>query len=349
MSPEPVPEPSPELAAQIRRLREFIYGNWQTSVTCAFAELNLADLLAAGECSVAELAQATATNADALARFLRCAAGLALVVWRPKTQRYALAPLGELLTTHHPHSQRAAAQLNGADYRYMPWGRLVEILRQGNSAGLSPTFASGSLDYLAERPAQLEVFHRAMTDLSTADNRALAQAFDFGPFARILDIGCGQGTLLLAILREHPHLSGTLFDLETALPPMTEALAQEFGHRLRSRPGDFFQEVPAGADLYIMKNVIHNWPEARALQLLHNVRRALTSEPGPHKRLLIIEYLLAEGPSLAAWLDLNFMVLVDGRERTLDEYRALGERAGLRLVQNLPTATGRQILEFAAV
>lgn len=337
---------TPDLTTNLRQMRGLIYGNWNTCVTCAFAELNLADLLAAEERSADALAQATATDPAALARFLRCAAGLGLVDWRPKTQTYRLTALGELLTTAHPFSQRAAAQLNGADYRYQPWGRLVDVLRQGSSRGISPTAEHGSLDYLASRPEQMAIFHRAMTDLSATDNDALAAAYDFGRFAHVVDIGCGEGTLLRSILAAHPAVTGTLFDLEAALPPLTAADAQAFGGRLHRQPGDFFQAVPAGADLYVMKNVIHNWPEARARQVLENVRAALAGDPA--RRLLIIEYLLVEGPSLAAWLDLNFLVLVDGRERTLDEYRDLGARARLTLTQALPTPIGRHILEFAA-
>lgn len=338
---------SDELNSQLRQMRGLIYGNWNTCITSAFAELNLADLLAGGERTVDALAHATGTDADALQRFLRCAAGLGLVAWQRKTQTYRLAPLGELLTSDHPHSQRAAAQLNGADYRYQPWGRLVEILRQGSSRGISPTAEQGSLAYLADHPAQLAVFHRAMTDLSTTDNAALARAYDFSRCTHVIDVGGGEGTLLKSILRAHPAVTGTLFDLATTLPTMTDADMSDFAGRLHLHAGDFFQSVPAGADCYVLKNVIHNWPEDRALRLLENVRAALLTAPhGMAKRLLIIEYLLDDGPSVAAWLDLNFLVLVDGRERTLEEYRDLGARAGLTLLQAIPTPIGRHIMEF---
>lgn len=343
------PPDSDELTAQLRQLRDWIYGNWKTCVVYAFAELRLADLLAPASATVPALAQATATDADALGRYLRCAAGLGLVQWRPQTEDYTLTPLGLLLTSDHPQSQRAAAQLNGADYRYHPWGRLVEVLRQGNNRGLAPTAESGTLAYLAERPADLAVFHRAMTGLSVGDNEALAHAFDFGRFAHVMDVGGGEGTLLTAILDACPGLTGTLFDLPAtldALGPVTPELAA----RLHRQAGDFFQAVPPGADLYLLKNVVHNWPAAQALQLLQMVRTAMVATPAGRsdRRLLIVEYLVTEGPSLAAWLDLNFLVLVDGRERTLEEYRTLGQAAGLELLQAHPTPIGRHMLEFAA-
>jgi len=338
------------LNEQIGQLRGLIYANWKTCVIYAFAELALADLLAQSPSSAGVLAHATATDPAALVRFLRCAAALGLVRWQRETQCYALAPLGELLTSDHPQSQRAAARLNGADYRYQPWGRLVEVLRQGSSRGIAPTAEAGTLAYLATRPDALAVFHRAMTDLSVGDNQALARAYDFGRFAHVVDIGCGEGTLLKSILREHPGLMGTLFDRADALDGASGADEAELGGRLHRQAGDFFHSVPAGADLYIMKNVVHNWPEAQALQLLRTARAALVADPPAtaHRRLLVIEYLITEGPGTAAWLDMNFMILVDGQERTLEEYHDLGSRAGLTLIQAIPTSIGRHILEFAA-
>lgn len=340
-------EPSEKLTGQIRQVRDLIYGNWKTCITYTFATLNLGDLLVQAPAPSRTLALATGCHPEAMARFLRCAASLGLVRWQAETHTYALSALGELLTSDHPYSQRAAAQLNGADYRYQPWGHLVEILQQGDSHGISPTFESGTLPYLAARPTELAVFHRAMTDLSIGDNQVLARAYPFDRFEHVMDIGGGEGTLLEAVLHAHPGLKGTLFDLADALQASNDDPA--LLGRIHRLAGDFFQGVPSGADLYIMKNVIHNWPEARALQLLRAVAAALATPPhnATSSRLLIIEYLVSEGPSIAALLDLNFMVLVDGRERTLDEYRQLGARAGLTLLHAHPTPIGRHILEFA--
>lgn len=346
------------LSAQLRQMRALIYGNWNTCITYAFAELNLGDLLAQSPQAAPALAQATATDPAALARFLRAAVTLGFVTWQPATETYALTSLGALLTSDHPHSQRAAARLNGADYRYQPWGRLVEVLRTGTCRGISPSADQGSLAYLAARPEDLAVFHRAMTDLSTAENQVLARSYDFGRYAHILDIGCGEGSLIKSILHAYPHVTGAMFDLEQTLAADAAQGEDDFQGRLHRQPGDFFQSVPGGADLYIMKNVIHNWPAARVHLLLHNVRDALAggqdspasgpAEPAAaHRRLLIIENLLTNEPSTAAWLDLNFMVLVDGQERTLEEYRDLAAQAGLALLRAIPTATGRHILELA--
>lgn len=321
------------------RLFKLIYGNWQTCVTYAFAELGIADLLHEGPRTVEQLARETGTDATALKRFLRCAATLGFIHSGGANQgdSYALTPFGGLLRSDHPFSHRAAARLNGAPYRYQPWGHLIDVLKTGSGAGISPTYESGSLDYLADKPELREVFHRAMTDLSAAENEPVARAYDFTGFSHVVDVGGGEGTFLRAVLRAHPHLRGTLFDLEPGD-------GDDLGGRLERRAGDFFREAPPEGDVYLMKNVIHNWPEDRAVQLLRNVRAALA----PARRLLIIENLIPEGDgfSVAKWLDLNFMVLVGGAERTLEAYRELARRADLELAQALPTPAGRHILEL---
>ena len=145
-----------------------------------------------------------------------------------------------------------------------------------------------------------------------------------------------------------------MFDLEQALSTEEPADDVLLVGRLNRRAGDFFEEVPADGDVYMMKNIIHNWPEDKALQLLRNVRTAMASTvasplPPEEKRLLIIEYLIPEGDddSIAKWLDLNFMILIDGAEQTLEEYRTLARQAGFVVTRTIPTPVGRHIIELA--
>lgn len=331
----------------LQRLRGFIYGNWQTSITCAFAELGIADQLQESPKTVAQLADLTKTQPSALTRFLRCASQLGFVRGG-QLETYALTDFGQLLCSDHPFSQRAAARLNGALFRYQPWGHLVDILREGPGKHFSPTFEHGSLHYLADKPEQLQVFHQAMTDLSADENSVIAQAYDFSEFHHVIDIGCGQGTFLHTVLKANPHLSGTLFDLKCT-SSCGSLQDSDTDHRLQRLDGDFFTAVPEQGDLYVLKNVIHNWPAAQALQLLRTVRAAMASSPSPHKRLLIIEHLIPEDDSfsLATWLDVNFMILVNGAEQNLDGYQALARQAGFTITRVILTSSGRSIMELA--
>lgn len=348
----------------VLRMFKLIYGNWQTCVTYAFAELAIADLLHPEPRTTTQLAEATGTEPRALRRFLRCAATIGLIATVPEEgvsgegvaadPTYTLTPFGALLRSDHPMSQRAAARLNGAPYRYQPWGQLIEVLRTGSAEGVSPSAETGTLDYLADKPDLLEVFHRAMTDLSAGQNEPVARAYDFSPFEHVIDVGGGEGSFLEAVLAAHPHLRGTLFDLPGDHGETDDGDTHDGARGWQRRSGDFFTAVPADGDVYTMKNVIHNWPESKALALLESVRRAMESTaespcPPSEKRLLVIEHLISEDDefSVAKWLDLNFMVLVDGAERTLGEYRELAGKAGFELLRALPTAAGRHVIELA--
>jgi SAM-dependent methyltransferase len=332
----------------VAQLVRYIYGNWQTCVVHAFAELGVADVIGDAAKTVDQIAESTGTDPERLLRFLRCAAGLELVAG-DGDGGYALSPMGRLLLSDHPYSHRAAARLNGAPYRYQPWGRLVELLRFGDGAALSPTYRDGSLAFLDDHPQWAEVFHRAMTDLSAVEDDATVAAYDFGRFRRVVDVGCGRGTFLKRILRAHTHLRGVMFDLESALGER-EPDEDDLEGRLEARPGDFFDAVPAGGDLYVLKNVIHNWPVDKEERLLRNVRTAMATpgEGAAQRRLLVIEHVIRPGDAhdVARWLDLNFMILVDGRERTLAEYRDLAGATGFEVVRVIPTPGGRQIMEW---
>lgn len=365
-SPDASPIVNPELvgrsdhadksAGRVLEMMRLIYGNWQTCVTYVFAELGVADLLSSESQSVGRLARATETDPQAMSRFLRCAAALGFVRTATRSDsledhHYELTDFGELLSSDHPMSQRAAARLNGAPYRYEPWGKLVEVLRTGSGKGVSPAADDGSVGYLSDKPELLAVFNRAMTNLAVGQNEAMAHSFDFSGFDHVVDIGGGEGGFLGAILQANPGLEGTLLDVDTYENP---ALPHSVGSRLRRISGDFFVSVPASGDLYLMKNVLHNWPEEQVLRLLTSVKTAMRSRDESardprDKRLLVIEHLISDDDSqgVAKWLDLNAMVLVDGAERTLEEYRSIGLKAGFRLIGSTATPAGRYILEFA--
>jgi C-methyltransferase len=337
----------------IARLKTYIYGNWQTCITYAFAELGIADLLHRSPKTGEELAQETGTDNRALERFLRCAAALALIKHDGASTMYDLTPLGELLRSDHPSSHRAEARLNGAPFRYQPWGQLVDILKAGHSKGMSSTYERGSLDDLADRPEWHDVFHRAMMDLSAMEDAPIASSYDFARFRHVIDIGSGKGSFVKAVLNANPHLQGTMFDLEQTLDAHVASDDDPFDGRLHRQAGDFFEAIPAHADVYMLKNILHNWPEDRARQILRNVRTAMASTADTpvrpeDKRLLIITHLIPEGDDhhIAKWLDVNLMILVDGAIRTLEEYRTLASQAGLIVTRTLPIPLQRYIIEL---
>ncbi len=326
----------------------FIYGNWLTSITYTFAELAIADILYKNPLDIDEISKRTDTNPKLLKRFLRCAANLGFV--RTSENKYYIAPMGDLLRTEHPLSRRDAARLNGANYRYQPWGYLVDILRQGNSQSFSPTFEKGSLNYLSDKPELLEVFHNAMTRITEEENLPIVSSYDFSKFKHIVDIGCGLGSFLKTILRENEHIKGTMFDLESTLNMEDNIIEDDLKDRLDKVSGDFFNDTIPNADLYILKNVIHNWNEENALKLLKNIYTSMSSDKNnvADKRLLIIENTIKDNDdyNIANWMDLNFMILVDGAERSVNDYKSFVQEAGFKISNVIPTPTGRDIIEL---
>lgn len=324
----------------VAEMRKLIYGNWPMCVTYTFAELGLADLLIDKPRTIVELSALTGINIDYLSRFLKCCRAISFV--KLSDSFVSLTHFGQLLSSSHPQSQRNAARLNGAAYRYGPWGDLISILRAGSAADFSPSFDNGTLAYLSDKPELLDVFDNAMRELSTTQDDTLAQAYDFNRFAHVVDIGSGTGSLLQKILQYHTQILGTMFDLKV------NSHENNFNGRLHSVAGDFFKSIPVQGDLYIMKNVLHNWPMEKLELLLQNLKKTLLSCGNrTQKRVLIIEYLVnEEKPGIVDWLDLNFLVLVGGKDRSLREYDLLFQKFGFHRT-NIIATSERSMIEYS--
>lgn len=336
-----------DMRQNLGMVSKMIYGNWMQQCTYAFAELAIADALKETPKTHIDLGKELGLNTAYLKQFLRCVNELGYVSFDKDTKAYALTDVGAILGSDHPYSKRAEARLNGAEYRYMPWGNLVGILQNGNGPEYSPTVEKGTLDYLQDKPELLEVFHEAMFKIWKTEDAKIVEAFDFSPFKKVMDIGGGKGSFLLSMLAQNQHLEGVVFDLASTF---------EEGNLDKDKrlAGDFFKEVPDVADVYTMKNVIHNWPEDKTKQIMNNVRKAMLSTKGidtpiRDKRVLIIENLLPDDGTgdISNWMSLNFMILVDGQERNSEEYRELGEECGFRLEKIYSTETNRQIIEYS--
>jgi hypothetical protein len=173
---------------------------------------------------------------------------------------------------------------------------------------------------------------------------AIVEAYDFSAVSKVVDIAGGHGLLLAGILKANPHLHGVLFDLPFVIEGAGELLEREgVSDRVEMASGDFFESVPAGADAYMMKHIIHDWDDESSVKILRNVRSAM-NENG---KVLIIEMVVPEGniPSAAKILDIQMLVMETGKERTEDEYRRLLEASGFRLTRIIPTKSPYSVIE----
>jgi len=327
-------------------LLEAINASWTTQAIATAVELRIPDLLADARLDGEALAQATGCHAPSLERLLAALASLALVV-RDDSGRFGLSPGGELLRSDVPESLAAWALLCGRRL-WHNWARLAESVRSGCSA---PRSRGGNDDFahLDADPPAADLFHRAMTNLTQPVAAAFAASIDLGGALRVVDVGGGYGQLITTLLPAPPCLNGVLFDLRHAIEPATARLAQlALSSRCELVSGSFFDPLPAGADVYLLKSVLHDWDDGHCLRILRRCHEAMAARPGA--RLFVIERLAPESFAATprdraiARSDLNMLVSLGGRERCEREYCALLLDAALRA-----TRTHALTGEFSAV
>jgi hypothetical protein len=307
------------------------------------AELGVADLLTKGARSVDELAAETGTHAPSLYRFMRALASCGVFAETGEARVFELTPMAELLRSDVEGSLRDLAIFMGADWHWQVWGDAVYSAQTGKVAW-EHVHGTEVFPYFAEHAGAARVFDNAMTSLSKMVAKAVVAAYDFSSIGKLADIAGGHGSLLAAILRANPHMRGLLFDVPQVIAGARECLeAEGVSQRSELASGDFFESVPAGADAYLMKHIIHDWDDARALSILKNCYRAMP-ETG---KLLLVEMVVPKGnePHFGKIQDLEMLLSPGGLERTEAEFRALFDAAGFELTRIIPTASPMSVIE----
>jgi hypothetical protein len=322
---------------------QILAGKWIAQAIAVAAELKIADLLSGGEKSVQELAKASGSQERSLYRLLRALSSVGVFA-EVAERRFGITPLAECLRSDVPGSLRNIARMVGMPTTWRAWQELLHCVKTGET-GLKKAFGiTDPFDYLAQHPDEAAIFNSAMTDFSGLTAPAIAAAYDFGQFRKIMDVAGGQGVLLMTILQHYPKVHGILFDRPEVLKGAQLAItAAGLTQRCQVLDGNFFEAIPEGADAYMMKAVIHDWDDEKACLILKNCRRHMNSG----SKLLLVEMVVSNGnePSFGKLLDLDQMVLVTGRERTEEEHRELFSRAGFRLTGITPTASPVSIIE----
>jgi orsellinic acid C2-O-methyltransferase len=331
-------------ACERERLRAMIDGFWTTQAIGTAAALGLPALLAQQPCDDAALALATGCHFGAMQRLMHALTSLGLCT-QAQDGRYALTAMGQLLAPDAPESLHGWARLRQA--RWGRWGELETSVRDGRS-WLHRRFGVDDYGELDDDAEQAALFHRAMVDRtrSVADRVFRAVGFDDGE--RLVDVGGGSGELLLHILLRRPTLSGVIYDRADACAGAQRGI-QSAGIAARCEfvEGSFFDGVPIGAEVYLLKSVLHNWNDERVSAILRQCRAAMSSTT----RLLIIERLAPEhwtasaAHRAVAESDLNMMVARGGCERSERQFGALMRGVGLRLTKTIATDSEFHVLE----
>lgn len=312
------------------------------------AELKIADLLRDGPRHVDDLAHVTGAHVDALYRVLRTLASVGFFV-ETGDRSFASTRLSDCLRTDAPGSMYASARYAGAEWLFAGWSDIMATVRTGKTFHEN-VHGTSFFAWYDGNPECRRIFDEAMTSMSAMAIPTILAAYDFSTVGTVVDVGGGEGGLLAAILRAAPRARGTLFDLPHVIERAEGAgllSGVELAGRTTMVAGDFFAELPAGHDAYVLKWILHDWSDGDAARILASCRRAVR----PGGKLLVVEMLVGARNqySLAKFSDIGMMTLTGGRERTEQEFRELLAAAGFALRRVCPTAAGYSVLEAVPV
>lgn len=306
------------------------------------ATLRLADHIAAGTGEVRALAAAAGVDADGLGRLLRflCARGL---FTEPEPGRFALTEVGEALRDDHPAGMRGWLDPAGCMARTdLAFARLLDSVRSGEPS-YHLLFGRSFWEDLDAEPDYRRSFDALMARRLGAQAEQVAAAYDWSGLGHVVDVGGGTGLQLRAILGRAPALRGTLVDMPGTAAEAAERLCEAgLAGRAEVVGASFFDELPAGADAYLLSDILHNWSDADSVRILRRCADAVV----PDGRVLIVEDVAGDRHEpMRTVTDLRMLVTLGGRERGLDDIRELAGRSGLRLTDVIATESSSSIVE----
>jgi hypothetical protein len=341
--PQPeTPQPNQAMPPQLAIL-QMASGYWVSQSIYVAAKLGIADLLKDSPKSCDELATATGTNAPSLYRVLRALASLGVFA-ETELNQFTLTPLAACLQSDIPGSVRAFVIMLGDEEHYRAWGDLLHGVQTGGSP-FEHIYGMNLFEHLAQNPESAKIFDESMTNASAIESATIAASYDFSSIQTLVDVGGGEGLLIASILKSNPTLQGVLFDRPYVIERAKRFLeAEGLLERCQLAAGNFFESVPEGGDAYILKHIIHDWDDERAIAILKQCHKVMPD----NGKILVAEQVIPPGnqPFMGKLIDVNMLVMTDGgRERTEAEYRALLEKAGFMLTRIVPTQDDVSIIE----
>ena len=315
-------------------------GHWVSRLIQVAAKLKLADHLKGGPRTADELAAIAGVRVPQLYRVLRALASVGVFA-ETKNQKFKLTPLAATLQTGVPGSMHTAALMLNSDWQWDAWQKLFEGV-QTDDVPFVKAHGMSVFEYLEKHPDDLASFHDSATGLT---NPAIAAAYKFSRFRTLVDIGGAHGALLATILKANQKLNGVLFDQPSVIAGARKSrhvTAKGIAERCTLESGSFFESVPKGADAYIMKYILHDWDDERAVKILTNCRDAMNK----NGRILVIDSVIPPGnaPGYVKLLDIE-MLIIGGRERTKADFAEIFRTARLKLTRVVPTASPLSIVE----
>jgi hypothetical protein len=306
--------------------------------------LDIPDLIAQGTKKISDLSSKTKLPEDALYRILRVLEMAGFVVEKAG-RSFDLTDAGTLLRSEVPGSMRHIVQYMTDPLHYKVYGSLTPSLQAGKTP-FEYVFGEPVFQWFAhpENRDEAEIFHKGMVSFSGACIPAFLESYDFAQFHTIVDVGGGLGGIVRAILKSCPKLKGMIADLPEVVEAASQAIAADgLTSRCTAVANDFFQSVPAGADGYFMKHILHDWNDQDSTRILKNIRAVI---PATGKLIIGEAVVPSDGtPHPSKLIDIEMLVFLQGKERTEPEWRTLLSGAGFRLSRIIETKSPLNLIE----
>ncbi len=321
------------------QMMQFILGKWISKPIHVAATLGIPDILAAGHKDIAEIAEMTETDPDTLYRLMRALSSVGIFA-EAEGREFLNTPLSECLTANR---LKAASLLFHSEWHDRMWDNLLYSVQTGEPA-FEKLYGEPAFAWLDKHPDEARIFHEANAFKASSSHRVIVDIYDFEGIGTLTDVGGGLGGLMGAILEANPMMRGVVAELPETVRHLRETNKMgKYENRMSVVECDFFKEIPAGSDAYLLSHVIHDWPDESCVRILRNCRKAM-AEVG---KVLIVEAIIPPGntPSISKLLDLEVLLMGGGRERSEEEFKDLLKRSGFRLSRIIHAGESVSIIE----
>lgn len=319
-----------------------VAGMWAAQAVATASKMRIPDFLADGPKTAQEVAKKIDADPAAVYRLLRGIASVGVLTME-QDQRFALTPLGDCLRSDVAQSMRSLIIAEMAPGHWRPWADLEHSVRTGQSS-VPKTLGMNIWEYYKQNHDEGVHFAEAMSGMSHMAMHAVLAAYSFEGARLVVDVGGSHGDFVAAVVQLENSARGILFDRQEVIEEAGATLnAMGVLDRVDRVAGDFFESVPAGGDVYLLKHILHDWNDEECVTILKNICSVMV----PDSRVVIVEMLITDQDpqSLAPLLDLDMLVMVSGKERTVDEFSELLNKAGLKLSSVMATNSPVSIIE----
>jgi hypothetical protein len=317
-------------------------GGWISSAVCALARLGVPDHIDDKPRSAEEIAPLVGAKPDLLYRLMRATSAVGVLAETPD-HKFVQTPVSQTLRSDAVPCMRDVALFNSDEWHMRGWEKLDELVKTGVRP-LQQRYDSEHLfKYFEDHPVEGANFNRGMTNLSSSEAPLVAGIYDFSGIGTLTDVGGGHGLLLATILQKYPAMKGMLAEIPSVIEGAAGGPTEPVKDRVKFVPGNMFESVPAGSDAYIMKYIIHDWPDDLCLKILKSCRAGVN----PGGKLLVVDQVVP-GPGefhMGKIVDLEMALFPGGKERTEAEFRDLFAAAGWKLSRIIPTPLHISIVE----